>query len=438
MTESTKPESATSFLSGLPRSLFIVGSIAAVGFLLFVAYELWQFLSNFNQTADILAEKYGINQWLSKAAALLVTGPLAWGVKQGFFAPFATKHRKDVIRIGTGLYACLYLVGMWAVDRNVYFDHQTGKALKYWSMDQGGQIQLYDSPGFDTRTQQALQEATSDIMHAYEQQQAGESPRPVSIDDFLRDGGFDRNTGMPRVWFARRADGGFALYDRRGFDSATRSQLKGMTPDAAEEVQRWIEAEANAKQDLVDQDVRAVAERANEDKRAKAAADRSAYIDRYIDRRAGTVSGAANVAVRLMGSQDADSASLASAVNRALRDRGFNVVPLFKPAFAQEGLDRELFQGSPSLAQRLDLAKHCDSVLLGVVRMASPPRNASGLFLTEMVLDIREISSATGSVTDQIEIREKGGALDAQASVIAALDKLAGSVESRLADWPQS
>jgi hypothetical protein len=420
----------------LPYWLAIAVGIAVAAFVLLVAYQLWQFLSNFNRTAELLSQTYGINQYLSKAAALFFVGPLAWLAKKAFLTKHKTEGRKLATRVATGLYACAYLVGIWFVQQSVYFDHETGVALKYWSMDPAGRIVLYDSPGFDTRTQQPLQPANADIVRAYEQQKAGEVPRLVSVDDFVANGAFDRNTGAPRVWVARRADGSFALYDRPGFDSATRSVLQGATPELVSEIEQWLARVTESKRRQAEETARAEAERAKQVERQQAAAEKTAFVDRYLDRRTRKIAGTNNVAVRVLPAASVDVSPIVTAISRALRTRGFSVLPVFNDRISADGLDSQLFEGSPSLVERLDMASFTDSAVLGRIRLGAA-NSVNGLFVTETSLDLRQISARTGEVMDQIEVRAKGGGLTSEASLGKSINELAQNIGTELVTWPR-
>lgn len=163
------------------------------------------------------------------------------------------------------------------------------------------------------------------------------------------------------------------------------------------------------------------------------------YIDRYIDRAASGVAGKTNVALHIIDPIiDANGRAMLpieGAAQSVLRERGVHVVPLFRQRFAQDGLDRELFRGSTSLASKLQLNKHCDSVLLGVVRIEGPPRSVQGLVITEAAFSLRKISAADGTVGGEWIIREKGGGADAESSAANALRRLEDSIRTQMAEW---
>jgi hypothetical protein len=405
--------------------------LAAIDAVFLLGFFWLIFVSELN-----LSGTFALNKWLALAIGTIVVAPLMLGVKRQF--ELMARKEKPSLRFAVAMsaYACVFFGVMFWIAKDVPFSHKDGSALQYFGVTIDGRIQLYDSAGYDTRTGEPLEKVTPEIMIAIEQQKAGQSPLAVSTAEFGHRV-FDGTTGAARVWYARHPDGHFSLYDRPGYDALLGVYLKPVDREAATEILGWIDVQAKADQQRATNAALDADRNAQREKEARAVAERLAFIERYIDRGSRRVPGMSNVALRLIESNDANSESVASALDRALRERGFNVVSPFKPAFSSEGLDRQLFEGSPTLAQRLALAEHCDSVVIGSVRMVKAPRNAGGMYITEMALQLRQISS-TGSRMDQTEVREKGGALDASSSVSAALEKLAESAEAELAAWPRT
>ena len=169
-----------------------------------------------------------------------------------------------------------------------------------------------------------------------------------------------------------------------------------------------------------------------------AAVKPTSFIDKYIDRDTRREKNKVNVALSMDDLQGSDVAPLEGAAQRALRGRGYNIVPLFRRDFVKDGLHREMFDGSAAIATKLELHSRCDSVLLGEVRFVGVPRNVGGMFISEAVLNIRAISPITGSVVKELEVREKGGGSSAADSTADALSRLEVSVEQKLAGWSLS
>ena len=213
MPDEPRVEPTAVLLTRIRTGLAFVFSIVVVLFLIFdAALLIWLLIQIFG-TTSVLENKFGINKWLSMAVALILTGPLFWGAKREFQALSEKKESRTLAQVAFGLYTCVYFVAMFILQRDVAFDPKTGKAVQCYSFDLEGNIRLGSCGGYDTRTGQVLQPVTPEILDAFEQQQSGNKPRPVPVEIFLREGGFDRNTGLSRVWFARRANGGFELFE---------------------------------------------------------------------------------------------------------------------------------------------------------------------------------------------------------------------------------
>jgi ribosomal protein S11 len=163
-----------------------------------------------------------------------------------------------------------------------------------------------------------------------------------------------------------------------------------------------------------------------------AVSDYKKYIDSNVHRLAGTT----NVAIALRGLPGFPPGALESAVQRALRERGFRIVPIFRNQFREDEAELRLFNGDASFASRLKLQEHCDSVLLGVLRFAGPAQAVDGgMYIREAVLEIRALDPSTGLVIDSLEISEKGGGTTAELSAIAALSRLKESVLANISGW---
>ena len=143
-----------------------------------------------------------------------------------------------------------------------------------------------------------------------------------------------------------------------------------------------------------------------------------------------------NIAFRVLRYEGVDVEPLESAAREVLLDRGFNVMPLFKPNFTKDEIARTLFTGSESLAKRLRLSERCDTVLLAKLKLAGPVSNAGGgLYITHWILSIHAISPESGDVTSQREIEAKGAGSSPEASQARAVRELEESIEETLKLW---
>jgi hypothetical protein len=160
------------------------------------------------------------------------------------------------------------------------------------------------------------------------------------------------------------------------------------------------------------------------------------YSERYIDPKVYRVASSLNVAIAVQGLSHSDIAPLEGVIRTALQGRGYSVVPIFRESFRTDGLGQRLFDGDPSLASRLKLQQHCDALVLGALRFVGPAQAVGGgLYIREVVLDVRKIDPASGQPGPSLEIREKGGGASAELSTINALSRLEDKVEASISEW---
>jgi len=159
-----------------------------------------------------------------------------------------------------------------------------------------------------------------------------------------------------------------------------------------------------------------------------------AYNEKYLDTNAVPAKDRTNLSVFVRLPVPSQINTVQGVLQRSLRERGDNVIALFRDAFSSENLDLQLFEGNPTLAKRLELRKYCDKVLLGVVRFAGPAENQShsGLYMREAILNLHAIAADTGELLEDIEISAKGRGPDEDASTRDALRALEGSIEERI------
>lgn len=158
-------------------------------------------------------------------------------------------------------------------------------------------------------------------------------------------------------------------------------------------------------------------------------------LEKYIDTSARRSADRKNIAVSVLEYAGANVDALEGAARRTLSDRGYNVMPLFRADFTRDEIGRTLFSGNAAVANRLELRKHVDTVLLGRLRLVGPVSNVNGLFISEWELDLRAISPETGSVTDERQIVEKGGGPSPDSSRAAALRQIEENLALQLAEW---
>ena len=160
------------------------------------------------------------------------------------------------------------------------------------------------------------------------------------------------------------------------------------------------------------------------------------FATRYIDTAVTVLPDKPGIAVHLIGLPGQDITGIADAAQSALRDEGYNVMPLFKRRFSQDRRDLEAYDGSASLMKQLGADKYCDNLLLGRMRVTRAPTLAGGgVFIAEVTLTMRAVSTRTGQIVDELAVAEKGAGADAQASIADSLRRLEFKVKDQLAGW---
>jgi hypothetical protein len=121
-------------------------------------------------------------------------------------------------------------------------------------------------------------------------------------------------------------------------------------------------------------------------------------------------------------------------VREALRAKGYRPVTLFKAAFNSDGLDKDMFDGRVGMLKQLQIAKYCDRVVLGSVRLRHDAV-AEGYFVAEVILTLRVISAQTGEQMGLSEVPKKGSGATAEASITDALGMLETIIVEKIGEW---
>jgi hypothetical protein len=217
----------------------------------------------------------------------------------------------------------------------------------------------------------------------------------ISVTDARNYPFFDTVTGQPRVWYFKRADGTYALFDRPGSDPATGEPLKPIDEVVREDL---IRQQQSAGQQHA-QDEMQSAQRAQD---AAAAELINADIHRQ--------SGVRQAAVLIL-SQDASSVTtVENEVAEALKQRGVSpVLFFFKPAFLQHGRAERLFHGDWSAADGLNLAAHVNFVIIGSVASTfSSSPNLDNVMSAHTQIELQCFDTAAQSSCGQSEINSDG------------------------------
>lgn len=152
------------------------------------------------------------------------------------------------------------------------FNQQSGKAQKYYIVKPNGDIATSDSEGFDGDLGIPKRLLTPDVARIIRRQELGLHARPVT-GDVRTLAFFDTITGKPRVWYSRRPDGGYDLFDAEGFAPGSGVLLQSVSQNVVEAIQAYAAAEQErARADEKKRALEAQAKAKEADERSKIAA----------------------------------------------------------------------------------------------------------------------------------------------------------------------
>lgn len=125
------------------------------------------------------------------------------------------------------------------LNPGVCFNQRTGEPMKWYVVEPGGKVVLYDSAGFDKFGNQK-RPITHDLCEAFNKQSTGRLPQLITADTRELQF-FDTASGRPLVWYSKRQDGSIYLFDYGGFDPVTGRELREVTPEVAAETRELAE-----------------------------------------------------------------------------------------------------------------------------------------------------------------------------------------------------
>lgn len=108
------------------------------------------------------------------------------------------------------------------------FNQRTGQPIKWYAIESGGVVTLFDSPGYD-KFGTKKQSATRQICEIFHRQKFGKRPQAITTDP-RQVQFFDPRTGAPSVWYTGARDQ-IRFYDADGFDPETGKRLRPVTAE---------------------------------------------------------------------------------------------------------------------------------------------------------------------------------------------------------------
>ena len=352
-----------------------------------------------------------------------VWGPLiVWTVFNTFWA-------FNLRKLALGLIGTLIIYGNvpllhYLLGKEICFNQRTGQPVKWYVVEPGGGIVLYDSAGFD-KNGIAKRPATSDICRFRDRVAKGIKPSLITADPRTIEF-FDGASGTARVWYHRLAGGEIELFNNEGLHPVLGEPLSPMTKAVAMEVRTAADRAQAAAREL-DQ------RKANEEKRAAAAAaEREAAEAKERQRRAvaaifGTTSYAEDVivlgAIPKHANEASEAATKASvaAVFKELGSKGRHVDEL-RPAVYTNGYFDEIFAGNSVSLVESGLAAKMRSALLIKPHAACQPSTTTNTVSCTVTIEMR-IVMRTGVVRSR-QWTEVGAGLTSRQAAQRAVELL--------------
>ena len=348
-----------------PKAAWTVGLLTVLGIvLLFICFwllfspwfVLWIGSETFTYVVDNIVNVSGLSPYLVKGVVILALVPFGWAVAEllrfGIWDRIAAviwgrKSWLPTKRIAAGLivvYVASYFFAMYFAGRASYFGHSKQGALKYYAVTPEG-IRWFDSPGFDPKYGLELRPATPEIVINLERAQRGLVPKRIAVASVADIEFFDTLTGQPRVWYFRDLDGRIELYSSAGRHPAFGDELKPVTKEVVQAIQKDLESKTTAQQGA-----------ALEAAKTKSESEARARLARYLN----TVSPRTPLVLIVDESNHVDT-DLTERLAIAVNGSG----SVFKAAFVADGLFRNAYNGDSSVLRGLGLGE-VPTVLLGI------------------------------------------------------------------------
>lgn len=302
----------------------------------------------------------------------------------------------------------------------VCFNQRTGEPLKWYVIQPGGQIVLYDSPGFDAAGVQK-RPATVQICRVLQLQKKGLRPREVS-DDPRYVKFFDEVTGQPRIWYSKGKDGQIRLFDGEGTNPSDGQILNPITRDVIREVQEQAiakQAEAERALQLKAEEDRREADRkesqAKEDARKRLVSlfDTASYSPGVV------ILGAIS---RTGNSTSALAASRVQNVLLGILGRKGIPVDEFRSRVYADGYFKTMFDGNAAVLAEVGLAQKMRAAILAKIDTSCRPAT-SDLTSCIVTVEVRILNASGNSFLRSIS--ETGAGATAEQAVVRATELVA-------------
>lgn len=166
------------------RRMIIAALILIVFVILMAAGQIVFLLQALSWLENMVRSVTGLDAMLSKGIAsillaiilILPIGGLIWS-----FLPFPQKNKKLKRALVFAVFGILCITSYFS-SQNVYFDYETGKPLKYYSISVSGEYKFYTSGGYDTQTGAKLMPVNKEVVTKYLNHKKNTSDEETTIE----------------------------------------------------------------------------------------------------------------------------------------------------------------------------------------------------------------------------------------------------------------
>lgn len=406
----------------LGKALLILAAIPLAA-LLFWLFTLWRWghfvLFIINYTSDNLSSRSGISIYLVKFFVIVVTIPFFVAVGRYmhgiWFWIRGVGPGLRLYRSLTGIVIVVY-VGLFYLA--MYFAMRDSPAFKFCADTPEG-LRMFDSEGIDPVYGTPAKPCTIDqITRARETVIGYLGPKKLDIAD-AQNFAFFGTTGKPRIWYYKRPDGTFELYDRQGPSPETGEPLKPVDREVREEIIQFQQAAADHHAaDLA-------AQAATEQVHAK-----TALAERYINPAVKRV-GERQVAFLVLAKNPEWVPNIEGNLANALAQSGLKPVStFFKPAFVQEGRAERLMSGDWKQASELEMSKRVDYVVLARVAVSfTQSSQFEGIISANLNLQLKCLNMNSNTFCGSQSVETVGAGYTNAAALESATSKARPQIE---------
>lgn len=245
---------------------------------------------------------------------------------------------------------------------------------------------------------------------------------------------FFRPDGKPKVWYYRRGDGSFELFNRKGHHPIYKEKLKPVTADVIPQLEKQLKADAERRvkeeQRKREEALRLDQQKQEEAKRVeeqRAARDHENFLNRYLLSRSFlNRPESQEVAVLVIDEGNRVSQDIGQKIASLLKTKGFIVTAsLFTGYFVSDGIFEKIFKGEAGEFRKLELSKHSDLLILGKrsVNFTENP-DMHNMISARVSVEIHVISGKTGSIEDSFTLSEVGAGFSGVSAEGMAVERI--------------